>query len=191
MRGLRKTAAGVAAIVLAAGVIAGCGSSSSDTASSAEQQAESVATTAALTKAEYVAQANAICAKIDDTVNTLGDNVDAESIASAEATLKKATAAAEEGVAEMKALVPPADLQAAHDTLVQTSTESIALFNKITDALTSGNTDTAGLTADAEQAAALEAKQLAAAKELGLSDCFTGQEQATDNAGTSDDGAND
>lgn len=191
MRGMKRTVAGVAAIALAAGVLAGCGSSSSDTASSAEQPAESVATTAALSKAEYVAQANAICTKIDDTASALDDNADSETLAQAEASLKKVTAAAEEGVAQLKALVPPADLQAAHDTLVQTSADSIGLFKRLVTALDSDNVNTTELNSDLEQAMALEKKQTAAAKELGLSNCFTGQPQGADDADTNDDGAND
>jgi hypothetical protein len=154
------------------------------------------ATTAALTQAEYVAKANAICTKIDDSLSSLDDQSDSDSLASAKEQLAKASAAAEEGVAEMKALVPPADLQAAHDTLVQTSGDSIALMNKLVasaESADSGNVDTAGLAADLEEATALEKKQTAAAKELGLSNCFTGDssnDSGMDDADTADDGAN-
>lgn len=171
MRGLKRTAAGLAAIALSAGVLAGCGSSG-DTASS-----EATTTAAALTKAEFVTQANAICTKIEASLGALNEQADSGSLADAKDALAKASAAAEEGVAEMKALVPPADLQAAHDTLVQTSSESIALMDKLTSAAESaesGNVDTAGLDASLEEAFTLAEKQSAAAKELGLSDCFTG-----------------
>lgn len=195
MKGMKRTTAAIAAIALSAGVIAGCGSSSDGGATSAAEQVES-ATTAALTQAEYVAKANAICTKIDDSLSSLDDQSDSDSLASAKEQLAKATAAAEEGVAEMKALVPPADLQAAHDTLVQTSGDSIALMNKLVasaESAESGNVDTAGLAADLEEATALEKKQTAAAKELGLSNCFTGDpsnDSGTDDADTADDGAN-
>ena len=195
MKGMKRTTAAIAAIALSAGVIAGCGSSSDGGATSAADQMES-ATTAALTQAEYVAKANAICTKIDDSLSSLDDQSDSESLASAKEQLAKTSAAAEEGVAEMKALVPPADLQAAHDTLVQTSGDSIALMNKLVasaESAESGNVDTAGLAADLEEATALEKKQTAAAKELGLSNCFTGDpsnDSGTDDADTADDGAN-
>jgi hypothetical protein len=178
MKGMKRTTAAIAAIALSAGVIAGCGSSSDGGATSAADQVES-ATTAALTQAEYVAKANAICTKIDDSLSSVDDQSDSDSLASTEEELAKASAAAEEGVAEMKALVPPADLQAAHDTLVQTSGEAIALMNKLVasaESADSGNMDTAGLAADLEEAVALETKQTAAAKELGLSNCFTGDD---------------
>lgn len=189
MRGLRKTAAGVAAVALAAGVIAGCGSSS-DTASTA---AESVATstTAELTQAEYVAKANAICRKIDDVTSTLGDNVDTETLEQAQAELDKAVTAAREGVAALKALVPPAALAAAHATLVQTSGDATELGSKIISAALAGNLDDPAIMEEAKQAESLEAKQLAAAKELGLSDCFTGNTTDTMDDGGADDGAND
>jgi len=79
MRGLRKTAAGVAAVALAAGVIAGCGSSS-DTASTAAAESAATSTTAELTQAEYVAEANALCRKIDELTRTLGENADTETL---------------------------------------------------------------------------------------------------------------
>jgi len=169
MRGLRKTAAGVAAVALAAGVIAGCGSSS-ETASTAAAESAATSTTAELTQAEYVAKANAICQRIDDVTSTLGDNVDTETLEQAQAELDKAVTAAREGVAELKALVPPAALAAAHATLVQTSP---------------------AIMAEAKQAESLVAKQLAAAKELGLSDCFTGNTTDTMDDDGADDGAND
>ena len=79
MRGLRKTAAGVAAVALAAGVIAGCGGSS-DTASTAAAESAATSTTAELTQAEYVAEANALCRKIDELTRTLGENADTETL---------------------------------------------------------------------------------------------------------------
>jgi len=194
MRGLTKTAAGVAAVALAAGVIAGCGSSS-DTASTAAAESvatDATATTAELTQAEYVAQANAICTKIDDVTSTLGSNADTETPEEAQAELDKAVTAASAGVAELKGLVPPAALAAAHATLVQTSGEAVDLASKLISAALAGNLDDPALVEDAKEAEALEAKQTAAAKELGLSDCFTGN--ATNGGDTTDgadDGAND
>lgn len=195
MRTSRTAAVLLGAVALGSIGFAGCGSSSDGGATSAAEQVES-ATTAALTQAEYVAKANAICTKIDDSLSSLDDQSDSDSLASAKEQLAKASAAAEEGVAEMKALVPPADLQAAHDTLVQTSGDSIALMNKLVasaESAESGNVDTAGLAADLEEAMALEKKQTAAAKELGLSNCFTGDssnDSGMDDADTADDGAN-
>ena len=196
MRGLRKTAAGVAAVALAAGVIAGCGSSSTTdpaTTAAAESVAtDATATTAELTQAEYVAKANAICTKIDDVTNSLDDNVDSETPQQAKAGLEKAIAAAQKGVAELKGLVPPAALAAAHATLVQTSGDAINLGSKLISAALAGNLDDPALAADLKEATSLEAKQSAAAKELGLSDCFTGN--ATNGGDTNDgadDGAND
>ena len=193
MRGLRKTAAGVAAVALAAGVIAGCGSSN-DTASTAAAESvatQPTATTAELTQAEYVAEANAICQRIDDVTSTLSDNVDTETPQQAEAGLEKAIAAAQKGVAELKGLVPPAALAAAHATLVQTSGDAIDLGSKLIRAGLAGNLDDPALAADLQEATSLEAKQSAAAKELGLSDCFTGNTTDTTDDGGADDGAND
>lgn len=186
MRGLKRTAAGLAAIALSAGVLAGCGSSG-DTASSAASDA---ATTAALTKAEYVAAVNTICTKIDNTADNL-DSADVESATAARAQIDKMTAAAQEGIAELKALVPPADLQAAHDALVTNSGESIALSQKLMTAIESKSLDNATLKADAKKAAQLVEAQEKAAKELGLNNlCFAGVNNDGDPS-TNDDGAGD
>lgn len=193
MHGLRKTAAGIAAVALAAAVIAGCGSSS-DSASTAAAESvatQPTATTAELTQAEYVAEANAICQRIDDVTSTLSDNVDTETPQQAEAGLEKAIAAAQKGVAELKGLVPPAALAAAHATLVQTSGDAIDLGSKLIRAGLAGNLDDPALAADLQEATSLEAKQSAAAKELGLSDCFTGNTTDSTDDGGADDGAND
>ncbi len=185
MRGMKRTAAGLAAITLSAGVIAGCGSSSSDATTAAE------ATTAvALTKAEYVAKVNAICTKIDDTANSI-ENQDGDSIAQAKEGIAELTANAKAGIASLKTLTPPASLQAAHDSLVSTSSEAIALNEKIVAAVEAGTVDKAQLTADAKEAVALATKQQAAAKELGLSNCFTGDEPGDTNDTSDADGADD
>ena len=188
MRGMKRMAAGIAAVALSAGVVAGCGSSDSGATTAAD------ATTApALTKAEYVAKVNAICTKIDDTANSI-EIQDADSIAQAKAGIAELTANAKAGIASLKTLTPPADLQAAHDALVATSSESIALNEKIVAAVEAGTVDTAQLTADAKEAEALATKQEAAAKELGLSNCFTGDEpgDTNDTGDTGDaDGADD
>ena len=186
MRGLKRTAAGLAAIALSAGVLAGCGSSS-DTASTAAADA---ATTAALTKAEYVTAVNAICTKIDNTADNL-DAGDVESITAARAQIDKMTAAAQEGIAELKALTPPADLQAAHDALVTNSSESVALSQKLMTAIESKSLDDATLKAYAEKAGQLVEAQEKAAKELGLTNlCFAGVNNDGDPS-TNDDGPGD
>lgn len=186
MRGLKRTAIGLTAIALSAGVLAGCGSSS-DTASTA---AADTATTAALTKAEYVAAVNTICTKIDNTADNL-DAGDVESVTAARAQIDKMTAAAQEGIAELKALVPPADLQAAHEALVTNSSESIALSQKLMTAIESKSLDDATLQADAKKAGQLVEAQEKAAKELGLNNlCFAGVNNDGDPS-TNDDGPGD
>jgi molybdopterin-guanine dinucleotide biosynthesis protein len=175
MRGFRRTAAGAAAIALSIGVLAGCGSSDSGATTAAE------ATTAvALTKAGYVAKVNAICTKIDDTASAIG-NQNADSIRQAKAGIAELTANAKAGIASLKALTPPADLQAAHDSLVASSSEAIALNEKIVAGVEAGTVDKAQLTADATEAEALAKTQAVAVRDLGLSNCFTGDEPGDTN----------
>ena len=186
MRGLKRTAAGLAAIALSAGVLAGCGSSG-DAATTAAGDAT---TATALTKAEYVTAVNAICTKIDNTADNL-DAADVESATAARAQIDTMTAAAQEGIAELKALTPPADLQAAHDALVANSSESVALSQKLMTAIESKSLDDATLKADAEKAGQLVAAQEKAAKELGLTNlCFAGVNNDGDPS-TNDDGDTD
>lgn len=186
MRGLKRTTMGLAAIALSAGVLVGCGSSG-DSASTAAADAT---TAAALTKAEYVAAVNKICTKIDNTADTL-DSADVESVTQAKAQIDKMTAAAQEGIAELKALTPPADLQAAHDALVTNSGESIALSQKLMTAIESKSLDNATLQADAKKAGQLVEAQEKAAKELGLTNlCFAGVNNDGDPS-TNDDGPGD
>jgi len=173
MKGMKRTTAAIAAIALSAGVIAGCGSSSEGGATSAAEQVEST-TTAALTQAEYVASANAICGKIAEVTEPLNTPADSETPEQAQAALEKAVAGAKAGVAELTALVPPAELATAHATFVETSSASIELGSKLISALLSGNLDDPGLEADAREAEALEQKLVAAEKELGLSNCMSG-----------------
>lgn len=187
MRGLKRTAAGAAAIALSIGVLAGCGTSTSDAGSTA---AEATETAPALTKAQFVAKANAICTKLDNTADSLeSDAVD--TVSAAKAQIKKFNAEAQEALAQLQALVPPAALEAAKDTLVQSSQESVKLFDELTASLEGGTVpSTAELKAQATQAMALVTKQEAAAKELGLSNCFTGVNN-DGKADTADDGGDD
>jgi hypothetical protein len=74
---------------------------------------------------------------------------------------------------------------------VQTSGDAIDLGSKLIRAGLAGNLDDPALAADLQEATSLEAKQSAAAKELGLSDCFTGNTTDTTDDGGADDGAND
>ena len=182
MRGLRRTASGLAVIALSAGVLAGCGSSDSGATTAAE------ATSAPpLTKAEYVAKVNAICTTLDNTADSL-ENADIESVSAAKAQIATFNSEARAAIGELEALVPPADLQAAADTLVASSKESVALFDELTSSIDGGSgPSTAELEAQATKAEALATKQMAAAKELGLSNCFTGVNNDGD-ASTNDDG---
>ena len=91
----------------------------------------------------------------------------------------------------MRARGKAAALSAAHATLVQTSGDAIELGSRLISVALAGNLDEPALVEEAKQAESLVAKQLAAAKELGLSDCFTGNTTDTTDDGGADDGAND
>ena len=163
MRGIKRVAASVAVIGLSAGLVAGCGSSSTDTAST---------TGTALTAAQYKTKVLAICTKLAVAENDLG-NTDVESVAQAEAAFTKAADEADAAINEIKAITPPADLQAAHDDLVSSSQESVALFDSLVADLKDGSAPSAAtLEANAKKAMALAAKQEAAATKLGLAKCF-------------------
>lgn len=204
MRGLKRTAATLAAIGLSAGIFAGCGgSSSTDTASSAPADTAAATTpdaataaTAALTAAQYKAKVSAICTKLDSNMSTL-DNTDVNSVSQAKAAIRASVAEAEAGISELAAVTPPADLQAAHDALVQSSQASVDLFTSLVSDLGSGTTPSAAsLKADAKKAGAIYVKQRAAVKALGLTGtaCFpadTGDDSDGNDAGDDRDTGTD
>ena len=157
---LRSAAAPALALVLSAGILIGCGSSS-----------DSAASTAPLTKAEYVQTAEAICKEAKLARTGLDPGLDSPE---GRADLTTGIAAGEKLATDLKALVPPAALKADHEEFVTVSADSAAVmrtFLKRAQADKGDAADSAALEADLKMAEALYYKQILVAKELGLTEC--------------------
>ena len=119
-----------------------------------------------LTKAEFVAQANAICKDYDARIDALGDP---ESIDDLVVLAEKAKPIAEDGVAKLRALKAPEDLQASYDEYLATGDVNIKLLAQLGEAAKSGDVAAIGkIGPDAEDNAD---KAHGIAAELGLTEC--------------------
>ncbi len=128
MRGRKRTAVTLAVIGPSTGLLAGGGSRSHTNA----------ATAVARAVAEYMTPAEATCANRSATETIVG-NTDGTSLARAQAAIATETAAAKDVLVTIEALTPPAPLQAAHDALVCTSHDSVAMLDTLVSDLRAGN----------------------------------------------------
>jgi hypothetical protein len=139
--------------MLAAGALAGCGGSSSTS-------------TSADSGANFVAQANQICAAVNRKIAALpAINTPAEVIKSLPQEVAVITAA----VGQLKALTPPADHKAIADQLTSGLGQEGALLQQIVAALKAG--DAAKLKSLATRETSLNTTDGARAKSLGLTEC--------------------
>ena len=123
----------------------------------------------ALSKAEFVAQANAICKDYDARINALGDP---QSIEDLVGLVEKAKPIAEDGVAKLRALEAPEDLQAGYDDYLATGDVNIELLGQLGEAAKSG--DAAAIEKIGTEGEANADKAHGIAAELGLTECAKG-----------------
>jgi len=140
---------------LAALALAGCGGG--DTAGGT------------LTKAEFVAQANAICKDYDARIDALGEPGSIEDLVGLAA---KAKPLAEEAVASLRALKAPEDLQARYDEYLATGDVNIDLLVQLGEAAKSGDDTAIEMIGTEGEDNAGKAHGIAA--ELGLTECAKG-----------------
>ena len=150
-RTLLLSLAGLAALALA-----GCGGGG-DTAGGT------------LTKAEFVAQANAICKDYDARIDALGEPGSIEDLVG---LAEKAKPIAEDGVAKLRALKAPEDLQASYDEYLATGDVNIELVVQLGEAAKSG--DVAAIEKIGTEGEENADKAHGIAAELGLTDCAKG-----------------
>ena len=150
-RTLLLSLAGLAALALA-----GCGGGG-DTAGGT------------LTKAEFVAQANAICKDYDARIDALGDPGSIEDLVG---LAEKAKPIAEDGVARLRALKAPENLQASYDEYLATGDANIELLVQLGEAAKSG--DVAAIEKIGTEGEENADKAHGIAAELGLTDCAKG-----------------
>jgi len=119
-----------------------------------------------LTKAEFVAQANAICKDYDARIDALGDPGSIEDLVG---LAEKAKPIAEDGVAKLRALKAPEDLQASYDEYLATGDVNIELLVQLGEAAKSG--DVAAIEKIGTEGEDNADKAHGIAAELGLTEC--------------------
>lgn len=119
-----------------------------------------------LTKAELVAQANAICKDYDARIDALGDPGSIEDLVGLS---EKAKPIAEDGVARLRALKAPEDLQASYDEYLATGDANIELLVQLGEAAKSG--DVAAIEKIGTEGENNADKAHGIAAELGLTEC--------------------
>jgi len=148
---VRRTVLFLTASSLAALALAGCGGGGAgDT----------------LTKAEFVAQANVICKDYDARITALGEPSTIEDLVG---LAEKAKPLAEEAVASLRALKPPAELQGSYDEYLATGGANIEFLAKLGEAASSG--DAAAIQKVGTEAQANADKAHGIAGKLGLTEC--------------------
>jgi hypothetical protein len=145
--------------LLAAGCMNGSGSSDAESAD------------ARLTKAEYIEQADAICARFDSELDALAQPQTLDDLA---AMATEAKPIAEAGVDELRALNPPEELEEQVDAWLVLNEKNIEAIDQLREAAESG--DETKVQQVAATATDNEQKADAAAADIGLTDCASTDE---------------
>lgn len=141
-------------LVLAAALaLAGCGGSGGKSGGT-------------LTKAEFVAQANAICKDYEARIDALGEPGSVDDLVDLAA---KAKPIAESGVAQLRALKPPEELQTRYDEYLATGDVNVALLAQLGIAAKAG--DFAAIEKVGTEGEDNSDKAHGIAAELGLTEC--------------------
>lgn len=119
-----------------------------------------------LTKAEYIEQADTICAEFDGELDALPEPKTLDDLAT---MAEQAKPIAEAGVAELRALSPPEALAEQVDAWLDLNDANVAAIDELREAAESG--DETAVQQVAADAADNEAKADALAGEIGLTDC--------------------
>lgn len=154
--GMRIRAVGLAALVAAALGAAACGGGGGGEGER-------------LTKAEYIAQADAICKDVNDRLDALGA---AESIEEFAELAASAVEIQEDGLADLKELKPPEEDQATIDEALALLDQQLALSQQIQEAAAAG--DEAKVEELIAQIEPIDSEADQLAVEYGLTECGSG-----------------
>ena len=143
-------------VVLAlARVLAGCGGGDGDDGGGT-----------ALTKDEFVAQADAICKEYEEKLNALGTPQSQEELAE---FADRSVPIAEEGQSKLEELTPPAGLQDAYDEWLAQGDNAVDIVQRLERAAQEGDEQEIQQIAAEAQTADERSKELAT--QLGFQDC--------------------
>ncbi len=119
-----------------------------------------------LSEAEFRAQANAVCLKYDERIEALGEP---ESLEEVPEFVDQALPIIEEGVAELRELEPPEELEADYDRMLAETERSVGVAQRLRDAAAEG--DQQALQDAFEEGNAADSQSDRIARELGLDEC--------------------
>jgi hypothetical protein len=127
---------------------------------------------ARLSEEEFTRSANAICRKYDGELEALGDPQTAAEVGEA---LDEAVPIIEDGVAELRALRPPEESEAQYDQMVDAIAATIPVFRRLGDAV--ADQDRKAAREAIEEGDRIDQNSDRLAREIGLDDCASGDEQ--------------
>lgn len=119
-----------------------------------------------LTKDEFVSQANTICKDYRASIDKLGQPSSVEDLVG---LAEKAVPIAEDTIAKLHALKPPAELQEDVDAWLASGDANVALLTKLRDAAKAGDVATVTKVGDEGQTNSDKGRELAS--KLGLTEC--------------------
>lgn len=143
----------VLALIVGALALAGCGGGDDD---GGER----------LSKAEFVAQADAICRRYEARLDTLGQPTNTTELRS---FADKALPIAKDGREELGELTPPEELEETYDAWLEQGDEAIEIVERLRDA--AGENDQAEIQRIAADAQRTDAEANRLAGELGFEQC--------------------
>ena len=119
-----------------------------------------------MTRAEFVAQADAICRKYEARLDALGQPEDVGELRS---FADRALPIARDGREELGELSPPAELEEDYDAWLEQGNEAIEIVERLRDAAEDG--DQAEIQQIAQEAQRVDAESNRLAGELGFEQC--------------------
>ncbi|MFN2468456.1 MAG: hypothetical protein ABR521_10070 [Gaiellaceae bacterium] len=119
-----------------------------------------------LTKAEYAAQANEICADFNAKIEDLGTPENMEQLAD---FTEKAIPIFEDGISDLRALNPPEELQATVDRWLESADVALERIRRVLEAAQDG--DEAAVGRLSQEAEAAEKGSDALARQIGANTC--------------------
>jgi hypothetical protein len=121
-----------------------------------------------LSKEEFQQRANAICQRYDEKIKAIGSPT---SPADIPAFVEKGVPLLQQGIAELRALQPPEELQHDYDRMLDETEKAIPAARKLADA--AAKQDAAAVQEAIREGQAAEQASDSLATKLGLADCVT------------------
>jgi hypothetical protein len=156
---------------IAAGALAvvGCGGGGDSTSSTGASGASGASGSEPLSKDEFVSQANAICADVNDKIEALQQPPQNPQVSELVPVFTQELAITREGETKLEALTPPSELQDERDKLVANTRKAEALVDKIIAAAKAN--DASQAQSLAQQLDALNKQDNQIAESIGLTEC--------------------